>query len=145
MHLRDLFLDTLRTLWTHKLRTFLTMFGIAWGIVSIMLMVAAGEGLRVGQQKVSQNFGRDVMIIFAGRTSNQAGGLRAGRRVRWEESDLPLVQEKSPDCRYVLPELGNNVRIHSNFNAATLLVTGSHPPFAEVRSVNVGEGRFYNW
>jgi putative ABC transport system permease protein len=145
MRLRDLFLDTFRTLWTHKLRTFLTMFGIAWGIVSIMLMVAAGEGLRVGQQKVSQNFGRDIMIIFAGRTSNQAGGLRAGRRVRWEESDIPLVQEKSPDCRYVLPELGNNVRIHSNFNAATLLVTGSHPPFAEVRSLNVGEGRFYNW
>jgi putative ABC transport system permease protein len=121
------------------------MFGIAWGIVSIVLMVAAGEGLRVGQQKVSQNFGRDVMIIFAGRTSTQAGGLRAGRRVRWEDSDIPLVQEKSPDCRFVLPELGNKVLIHSNFNAATLLVTGSHPPFAEVRSLNVGEGRFYNW
>jgi putative ABC transport system permease protein len=145
MQLRDLFLDTLRTLRAHKLRTFLTMFGIAWGIVSIMLMVAAGEGLRVGQEKVSQNFGRDIMIIFAGRTSTQAGGLRAGRRVRWEDSDIPLVQEKSPACRYVLPELGNNVRIHSNFNAATLLVTGSHPPFAEVRSLNVGEGRFYNW
>jgi hypothetical protein len=58
------------------------MFGIAWGIVSIVLMVAAGEGLRVGQAKVSQNFGRDVMIIFAGRTSMQAGGVAAGRRVR---------------------------------------------------------------
>src|SRR5512146_2450755 len=145
MHLRDLFVDTLHTLWTHKLRTFLTMFGIAWGIVSIVLMVAAGEGLRVGQQKVAQNFGRDLMIIFAGRTSTEAGGLRAGRRVRWEEGDIPLVQEKSPDCAYVLPELGNNARIHSNFNAASLLVTGSYPPFAEVRSIGVGEGRFYNW
>jgi hypothetical protein len=44
------------------------MFGIAWGIVSITLMVAAGEGLRVGQQKVSQNFGKDIMIVFAGRS-----------------------------------------------------------------------------
>ncbi len=48
MVLRDLILDTIRTLWSHKLRTFLTMFGIAWGIISITLMVAAGEGLRVG-------------------------------------------------------------------------------------------------
>ena len=77
MVFRDLLLDTLRTLWGHKLRTFLTMFGIAWGIVSITLMVAAGEGLRVGQLKVSEGFGRNVMIVFAGRTSMQAGGVRA--------------------------------------------------------------------
>src|SRR5439155_966692 len=47
MTLKDLFRDTLQTLWSHKLRTCLTMFGIAWGIISITLMVAAGEGLRV--------------------------------------------------------------------------------------------------
>ena len=145
MHVRDLFIDTARTLWSHKLRTFLTMFGIAWGIVSIVLMVAAGEGLRVGQQKVSENFGRDVMIVFANRTSLQAGGIRAGRRIRWEDTDIPLVQERSPDCRYILPELGNSVQIHSNYNSALLLVAGSYPPFAEVRSIPVGDGRFYNW
>ena len=81
MNFRDLLLDTLRTLWSHKLRTFLSMFGIAWGIISITLMVAAGEGLRVGQQNVAANFGKDIMIVFAGRTSLQAGGLRAGREV----------------------------------------------------------------
>ena len=54
------------------------MFGIAWGIVSITLMVAAGEGLRVGQAKVAEQFGKDMMIVFAGRTSLQAGGVRAG-------------------------------------------------------------------
>ncbi len=145
MQLRDLIGDTLRTLWAHKLRTFLTTFGIAWGIISMVLMIAAGEGLRVGQQKVAQNFGRDIMIIFAGQTSLQAGGLRAGRRVRWADTDIPIVEERSPDCRYVLPELGNNARIHSNFNAATLLVTGSYPPFAVVRSLPIAEGRFYNW
>ena len=78
MTFRDLLLDTLRTLWSHKLRTFLTMFGIAWGIISITLMVAAGEGLRVGQRRVAESFAKDVMIVFAGRTSLQAGGTRAG-------------------------------------------------------------------
>ena len=98
MRLTDLIIDTLHTLWAHKLRTFLTMFGIAWGIVSIVLMVAAGEGLRVGQAKVASTFGRDVMIVFSGRTSMQAGGSRAGRRIRFDDVDLPLVREKSPDC-----------------------------------------------
>ena len=87
MTLRDLFLDVVRTLWSHKLRAFLTMFGIAWGIVSIVLMVAAGEGLRKGQAEQARNLGKDVMIVFHGRTSLQAGGTHAGRSVRWEEQD----------------------------------------------------------
>ena len=53
MTLRDLIFDVLRTLWAHKLRAFLTMFGIAWGIVSIVLMVAAGEGLAQGPGRAS--------------------------------------------------------------------------------------------
>ena len=91
MVLRDLFRDVFQTLWAHKLRTALTMFGIAWGVISIVLMVAAGEGLRVGQAKVSENFGRDLMIVFAGRTSLQAGGTRAGRQIEYLDSDIPGV------------------------------------------------------
>src|SRR5246500_1701844 len=105
MILRDLIGDVLRTLWAHKLRTFLTMFGIAWGIVSIVLMVGAGEGLRVGQAKVAQTLGKDVMIVFHGRTSLQAGGTRAGRAVHWEDADVQAVQSGSPDCQYAIPEL----------------------------------------
>ncbi|HXZ80844.1 MAG TPA: ABC transporter permease, partial [Terriglobales bacterium] len=146
MVIRDLFADVIRTLLAHKLRTALTMFGIAWGIISIVLMVAAGEGLRVGQQKVAETFGRDIMIVFSGKTSMQAGGLRAGRRVRWDDTDATLIEQEATDCKYALPELGQkDVRIVSRFNNAALLVTGSLPPFAEVRSINLGQGRFYSW
>ena len=146
MVLRDLIGDVLRTLWSHKLRTFLTMFGIAWGIVSIVLMVGAGEGLRVGQAKVAETLGKDVMIVFHGRTSLQAGGARAGRTLHWEDQDVPVVQAESPDCEYAIPELEQDtVQIHSNFNNAAFLVTGSLPPFGLIRSLDVGQGRFYNW
>ena len=146
MVLRDLIGDVLRTLWAHKLRTFLTMFGIAWGIVSIVLMVAAGEGLRKGQEEQARNLGKDIMIVFHGRTSMQAGGQRAGRVVRWVDADVPYIQENAPDCEYAIPELEQEtVRTHSNYNAAALLVTGSYPPFGYIRSLNVGEGRFYDW
>ncbi len=144
MSFRDLLTDTLRTLWAHKLRTFLTMFGIAWGIVSITLMVAAGEGLRVGQKKVSDNFGKDIMIFHAGRTSMQAGGTRAGRSVRWNDTDHLAVAPQAPACKYVLPEIGNGAPVTSPYNSASLLVTGSLPAFAEVRTIPIAEGRFYN-
>ena len=86
MTFRDLLRDTIATLWAHKRRTLLTMFGIAWGIVSIVLMVAAGEGLRKGQAEQAKNLGKDIMIVFHGRTSLQAGGLHAGRMVQDRKS-----------------------------------------------------------
>jgi putative ABC transport system permease protein len=142
----DLVKDTVQTLWAHKLRTGLTMFGIAWGIVSIILMMGAGEGLRVGQAKQTATLGKDVMIVFAGTTSMQAGGARAGRRVRWSYDDVLAVQDKAPDCRYVLPELNTrSTKVHSAENAGTFEVAGSTPPFQEVRSADVDYGRFYNW
>ena len=146
MVLRDLISDVVRTLWAHKLRTFLTMFGIAWGIVSIVLMVAAGEGLRKGQEEQTRTLGKDILIVFHGRTSLQAGGARAGRTVHWEDEDVAAVQAESPDCQYAIPELEqNDVRAHSDYNNAAFTVTGSHPPFAYIRSLDVGLGRFYNW
>ena len=146
MVFRDLILDTLRTLWSHKLRTFLTLFGIAWGIISITLMVAAGEGLRVGMKKQQETFAKDLMIFFNGRTSMQAGGLRAGREVSWQDEDAPEVAAEATACRYVLPELSRgSLSTRSLYNNASPEVTGSLPPFAEIRSIRVSEGRFYGW
>jgi putative ABC transport system permease protein len=144
MTFRDLLRDALATLWAHKRRTLLTMFGIAWGIISITLMVAAGEGLGRGIQKQQENFGKDVMIVFSGRTSMQAGGLRSGREVHWMEDDYKEVAKESPACKYVMPELGNNLKVHSAFNSGDLDTVGSLPPFTEIRSITVAEGRFYN-
>lgn len=144
MSFRDLLLDTLVTLWAQKRRTLLTMFGIAWGIISITVMVAAGEGLGDGIEKNQQTFGKDVMIVFAGRTSMQAGGARAGRAMHWMEEDYKKVAAESPACKYVMPELGNDAQVRSLFNSGTIPVVGALPPFSEIRSVTPGQGRFYN-
>jgi putative ABC transport system permease protein len=145
MTFRDLLRDTLATLWAHKRRTLLTMFGIAWGIISITLMVAAGEGLGRGIQKQQENFGKDVMIVFSGRTSMQAGGTRSGRVIHWTADDYKEVAKEAPSCKYVIPEIGNNVKVHSAFNSGDIDTVGSLPPFTEIRSVAVAEGRFYNY
>ncbi len=144
MSFRDLFSDTLAALRAHKLRALLTMFGIAWGIISITLMVAAGQGLGVGLKRQAEELGKDLIIVFPGHTSLQAGGMRAGRQVHWNENDYIPVSEEAPACRYVLPELGNHVQVRTRYNSGNLVVTGSLPPFAELRSIDVAEGRFYN-
>src|SRR5271157_2933637 len=99
MSFEDLLRDTLATLWVNKRRTLLTMFGIAWGIISITVMVAAGEGLGKGIQKNQETFGKDVMVVFSGRTSMQAGGLRSGRAIRFMEDDYKQVAADSPACK----------------------------------------------
>ncbi len=122
MNLSDLFKDTIQTLWAHKLRTFLTMFGITWGIISITLMVAATEGLRVGLKRNTETFGKDIMIFFAGRTSMQAGGMRAGRtRSHWTKTTTLRSISQSPACRFALPEIGNQVPLRSRYNSGNLL------------------------
>jgi putative ABC transport system permease protein len=145
MNIHDLLVDAARALWAHKVRTALTMFGIAWGIVSITLMVAAGEGLRVGQKKQADSLGKDLMIVFAGRTSLQAGGVRAGRIIRWKDTDHVVIKAEATSCEHVLPELGRGgTPVRSAHNSGALLVTGSLPAFGYIRSIPVGEGRFYN-
>jgi len=146
MSFRDLLADTFHTLAAHKRRTALTLFGITWGIVSITLMVAAGEGLRVGFERKKAEFGRDFIVFWAGRTSLQVGGARTGRQIQWTATDHVQVQRDSPSCRHVMPELGqDDVPVRSSYNDASLLVTGSLPPFSEIRSIYVGEGRYPNW
>jgi putative ABC transport system permease protein len=140
----DLLRDTLATLWAHKRRTLLTMFGIAWGIISVTVMVAAGEGLGKGIQANQETFGKDVIILFSGRTSMQAGGTRSGRVVHWGEQEYLQIADEAPACRYVAPELGNKVEVHSMYNSGSIDTVGSLPEFSEIRSVAVLQGRFYN-
>src|SRR5689334_20862768 len=71
--LLDIFGQTLRTLWAHKLRSFLTMFGIAWGVGSLLLLVGLGEGFRTGNQKQMDSMGRDLMFMFPGHTPSVPG------------------------------------------------------------------------
>ena len=71
--LLDIFLQMLRTLWAHRLRSFLTMFGIAWGVGSLLLLVGVGEGFRSGQRKNMANIGEDIIFVWSGRIPAVAG------------------------------------------------------------------------
>src|SRR2546425_5183407 len=75
----------------------------------------------------------------------QAGGTRSGRLIHWMEEDYVQVAKEAPACKYVMPELGNEVQARSLFNSGTISTVGSLPPFTEIRSITVAQGRFYNY
>src|SRR5215475_5839423 len=77
----EIFLQTFRNLWSHKLRSMLTMFGISWGIAAIIFMIAIGEGFKAGYRNMIYTMGTDIVIFWPGRTSLQAGGQRSGHDV----------------------------------------------------------------
>ena len=107
MTLRDLLLDTLRTLWTHKLRTALTMFGIGWGIVSITLMVAAGEGLRAGLRQGAGGL-RQRTADHQWRAHQPASRRDALGAKNSVDGDRPpgCRSREATACQYVIPERG---------------------------------------
>ena len=131
--------DNLRA---HKLRSFLTMFGIMWGIISIVILSALGEGFQRGNEKVLRELGRNILIIRNGRTSLQAGGVRAGRTIRIEYDDVLALKRDSKLLEYISPELmRGGVRVKSSFNSAALQMSGVWPVFQTIRTIEVDRGR----
>ena len=95
MNLLDILRQTLATLRAHKMRSFLTMFGIIWGIASVILLVGLGLGFSKDQKKRMETLGKDLVIIWGGRTSSQVGGLAAGRPVTLNIDDARLIKKEA--------------------------------------------------
>src|SRR3954462_7779407 len=92
MNLNELFRQTLNSIFAHKMRSFLTMFGIIWGIASVILLVGLGKGFSKDQKDHMKNLGTDLVIFWGGRTSGQVGGLAAGREIRLSIDDVRAVK-----------------------------------------------------
>lgn len=141
MNLREIFRQTFTAIRAHRMRSFLTMFGIVWGMVSVILLVGLGLGFGRDQQKRMKTLGTDVAIVWGGRTSEQAGGYAAGRDVRLYLQDVYAIQAECYLIRAVSPELRQNLPETSQFNSANRAVRGVWPAYQDFRSLRIGEGR----
>ncbi|MBM3790574.1 MAG: FtsX-like permease family protein [Acidobacteria bacterium] len=137
--------QSLQNLRANKLRSFLTMFGIVWGVVTIVLLSATGEGFRRGNETVLREFGKNIIIVRRGRTSLQAGGERAGRQITLNGEDARALQRESRLLETVSPEIMRyEVRIKSAYNAAALDVHGVEPQYQDIRTIDLEYGRHFN-
>ncbi len=141
----DIFGQVMRTLWAHKLRSFLTMFGIAWGVGSLLLLVGLGEGFRSGQQKNMANIGEDVIFIWGGQIPAVAGQHQGMKRYFLTYHDYLDMKKEATLVRSVAPVINRgDLRAVSDFASSSSTVTGSTPNFAGIRYLPLGEGRWLN-
>ena len=142
----DIFAQTLRTLWAHKLRSFLTMFGIAWGVGSLLLLVGLGEGFRSGNRKQFDELGENVMFIWGGRApgfERQFHRHAAGTYLTYR--DYKDVLAGCPDIKAVAPVISaqrrpGGQRLLSDQRADH----GRAAEFSQIRYLPMEQGRWLN-
>ena len=141
----DVFAEIFRTLWAHKVRSFLTMFGIAWGVGSLLLLVGLGEGFRTGNKRGLSEFGENIMFIFPGRAPAVKGSMNSARYYRLTYRDYLDARREAPHVRAITPVLStNDVHAVSEFATASGELTGAEPQYNGIRFLPMLQGRWLN-
>jgi len=137
--------QSLATLWAHKMRSFLTMFGIAWGVGSLLLLVGLGEGFRSGQTRQLATLGQDIMFMFPGRIPAVAGNSLSGRSYHFTYQDYLAIRRDAHTLRNISPVLNReDIRAVSDFGSTNGQIFGIAPEYNQIRNVPVGTGRWFN-
>ncbi len=143
--LRDILRQTFQTLWAHKLRSFLTMFGITWGVMSLLLLGAVGEGFRIGQRARLANLGQDLIFVFGGRGSVGAAAGQSERWVQLTEEDCRLAASQLSAVRACTPIINRgNIRAETPANNVAFEVFGILPNYQGMRYTPLARGRLIN-
>src|SRR5258705_9492082 len=141
MNLTEILRQAFATFRAHKMRIFLTMFGIVWRISSVMRLVGLGRGFSADQKRRMQTLGKDLVIVWAGRTSSQVGGLAAGREITLTIDDARLIRNECYLVKNVSPEMRRAIPEVSQFNSASRGVVGIWPSYQNFPSLLIDEGR----
>jgi len=141
----EIFGQTLHTLWAHKLRSFLTMFGIAWGVGSLLLLVGLGEGFRSGNRKQFNELGENVMFIWGGRAPAMNGSFTSLRQYYLTYRDYQDIRANCPDVKLIAPVISrNDVRAVSEYYQSSGQLMGVPAEINQIRYLPVAQGRWLN-
>jgi putative ABC transport system permease protein len=143
-----MFADTLQEAWTairnNLRRTVLSMLGMAWGIATVVLLLAYGNGCGQVMANIFASFGTKTMILIPGRTSMQAGGQKAGSPLRFTLDDIELLKKNVPQISRITPEVERTADIQYDTRTFNFAVVGNHPNVASIKVLVPAQGRFYN-
>jgi len=128
----------------NRRRTALTMLGMAWGIATVVMLLAYGDGFGQACANIFANFGTKLVIVAPGRTSMQAGGQKAGALVRFTDEDIDTLTTNLPQISRITPEVSKQASVQYDTRVFTWPVTGNYPDVMEIRSLKLSQGRFYN-
>jgi len=141
---RDLFIQAYGAM-RHDLRkTVLTILGMAWGIATVVLLLAYGDGFGRAIQGIFETFGAKAVGVYPGRTSQQAGGNKAGVQVRFTQEDVELVRNVAPLVRHMARVSDKQTIVQNGSRSFTLPVFGADPSIQGIWNLRLETGRFLN-
>jgi putative ABC transport system permease protein len=128
----------------NRRRTALTMLGMAWGIATVVMLLAYGDGFGQACANIFANFGNKLVIVVPNRTSMQAGGQKAGVLIRFTQDDIDTLTTNLPQITHITGEVSKQASVQYDTRVFTWAVSGNDPNVFEIRSLKMGQGRFYN-
>ncbi len=142
--LHDLLQESYEAMRHNGRRTALTMLGMAWGIATVVMLLAYGDGFGRACANIFANFGTKLFIIAPGRSSMQSGGEKAGTPVRFTLDDVDLLTTNVPQITHITPSCGKDVTVQYDARSFTMGVNGEYSNTFGIRALSLGQGRFYN-
>ena len=143
-----MFKDILGQAWEamvfNRRRTTITMIGMAWGIATVVLLLAYGAGFSHAIEAIFAEWGTNIIGTFPGRTSEQAGGEKSGVKVRFTEDDVDRLSTAVPGIIHISPQVNKDVPVQNDLHAYTWTVNGVRSYFNEIWALGVDQGRFFN-
>ena len=140
----DLLKEAIGAMRHNRRRTALTMLGMAWGIATVVILLAFGSGFQQAIGVIFSSWGIDVIGAFPGRTSLQVGGSKAGTQIRLQIADVDYIRNEVPMVKGVTPifDKYNGVTIqHDTRTFTSLFLTGVYPVYERIRGFSVATGR----
>ncbi len=142
--MRDLLQEAYAAMRHNRRRTALTMLGMAWGIATVVMLLAYGNGFGRACAAIFANFGTKLVIVVPGKTSMQAGGQKAGIAVRFTRDDVDTLSTNLPQIAHITPSVDKQANVQYDTRSFSWDVTGNDPTVFDVRSLKLDQGRFYN-
>ena len=140
--LKDIFSQAVEAMRHNGRRTAITIVGMAWGIATVVLLLAYGAGFGRAFETIFAQFGTNMIGVFPGRTSEQAGGSKAGVKVRFQQDDVERIQETVPGIVHVSPVLWKQIPVQNDLHTFTWEVDGITPELQDIMNMQIDEGRF---
>ena len=144
MFLKELISQSWQALRRNQLRSILTMLGIVWGLASVVILLAYGQGLGGSVLHAFMNMGNNVIVLWPGQTSLQAGGQRAGKPVTYEYEDVEAIRDEVPIVRAVSAELDRDFGFKVGTRVVSVQVRGVEMPYGQMRRLDIDDGRYFN-
>ncbi|MGD0800851.1 MAG: ABC transporter permease, partial [Terracidiphilus sp.] len=142
--LKDILAQAWEAMLYNRRRTAITTIGMAWGIATVVLLLAYGNGFSTAIETIFAQWGTNTIGFFPGRTSQQAGGDKAGVKVRLTLDDVDRVSAMLPEITHISPTEYKDVTVQNDLHTYTWTVVGSRAAYADIIRLVPDQGRFFN-